>query len=111
LSRFADEAQGILDAYDCTLTVLYHDAAVQRVEIWQPGDGPLTLRPAGGGGTSHIPVFDWIEQEGRTPTCVICLTDLYTEFPTTAPAYPVLWAVSGDNAQSPPFGVCLRLDR
>jgi predicted metal-dependent peptidase len=111
LSRFADEAQGILDAYDCTLTVLYHDAAVQRVETWQPGDGPLTLHPVGGGGTSHIPVFDWIERGGMTPACVVCLTDLYTELPVIAPAYPVLWAVSGSNEQPPPFGLSVRLDR
>jgi predicted metal-dependent peptidase len=104
LGRFAGEAQGILDAYDCQLSILYHDSEVQRVETWCPCDGPLTLRPVGGGGTDHAPVFAWIDRAGLVPACVVCLTDLYTDYPARAPAYPVLWAVVGRNATSPPFG-------
>jgi predicted metal-dependent peptidase len=105
LSRFAAEAQGILEAFDCTLTVLYHDSDVQRVQHWRSGDGPLVLEPVGGGGTSHICVFDRVVSQGDLPTCVICLTDLYTEFPDSPPPVPVLWAVAGDNNAQPPFGL------
>jgi predicted metal-dependent peptidase len=108
LSLFAAEAQAILESFDCSLTILYHDSAVQHVQRWHSGDGPLQLEPAGGGGTSHVCVFEWVEQQGEMPTCVICLTDLYTEFPPLPPALPVLWAVSGDNTSRPPFG--LRVD-
>jgi predicted metal-dependent peptidase len=110
LGRFASEAQGILDAYDCTLTILYHDADVQRVDTWQPSDGPLELHPVGGGGTSHVPVFDWIEQQGRMPACVVCLTDLYTEFPDVVPTYPVLWAVVGRTGGQVPFGTRVNVE-
>jgi predicted metal-dependent peptidase len=104
LARFAAEAQGILEAFDCTLTILYHDSDVQRVQHWRSGDGPLVLEPVGGGGTSHLCVFDRIAAQGELPTCVVCLTDLYSVFPEAPPAVPVLWAVAGSNNAQPPFG-------
>jgi predicted metal-dependent peptidase len=104
LDRFAAEAQGILDAYDVAMHVVYHDAAVQHVQTWRSTDGPLVLEPKGGGGTSHVPVFDWITEQGLEPTCVVCLTDLYTEFPDRQPPAPVLWAVTGSSRIIPPFG-------
>jgi predicted metal-dependent peptidase len=109
LGRFAAEANAVLSAYDCTVTVLYHDTEVEKVQTWCSADGPLVLEPVGGGGTSHACVFDWLIQTGTSPACVICLTDLETEFPPAAPAVPVLWAVPGHAPGDPPFGrvVCL----
>jgi predicted metal-dependent peptidase len=105
LARFAAEAQGILEAFDCSLTILYHDTAVQAVRHWRSGEGPLTLEPAGGGGTSHVCVFDWVSARAEQPACVVCLTDLHTELPQVAPPAPVLWAVVGRNTNDPPFGL------
>jgi hypothetical protein len=36
---------------------------------------------------------------------VVCLTDLFTDFPDMPPSVPVLWAVVGDNDARPPFGL------
>jgi predicted metal-dependent peptidase len=108
LARFAAEAQAILESFDCTLTVLYHDVEVQQVQHWNSSDGPLKLEPVGGGGTSHVCVFEWVATHADSPACVVCLTDLYTEFPDPAPLAPVLWAVVGTNPSPPPFG--LRVD-
>lgn len=104
LDRFAAEVQGIVDAYDVHLTVLYHDIRVTEVEEWSPADSPIRLRPIGGGGTSHRRVFKWLEEHGLDPSCMICLTDLQTTFPSDSPTYPVLWAVVGDCLTEPPFG-------
>jgi predicted metal-dependent peptidase len=104
LGAFAAEANAVLAAYDCAVTVLYHDTDVQKVQHWHSADGPLILDPVGGGGTSHACVFDWIDRAGLAPACVVCLTDLETEFPATAPAAPVLWAVAGPVGAHPPFG-------
>jgi predicted metal-dependent peptidase len=104
LGMFAAEANAVLSAYDCTVTVLYHDTEVQKVQTWQSADGPLVLAPVGGGGTSHACVFDWLICSGFSPSCVICLTDLQTEFPANWPDVPVLWAVSGQPPGDPPFG-------
>jgi predicted metal-dependent peptidase len=108
LARFAAETQAILESFDCSLTVLYHDTEVQNVQRWRSGDGPLVLEPVGGGGTSHVCVFHWLAQQPDEPTCVICLTDLDTEFPDAEPAVPVLWAVVVGNTDPVPFG--LRVD-
>jgi predicted metal-dependent peptidase len=104
LGVFASEANAVLSAYDCSVTVLYHDSQVQKVQGWQSSDGPLVLDPVGGGGTSHVCVFDWLEQSGLVAACVICLTDLETEFPTVPPGLPVLWAVVGGRVHQAPFG-------
>jgi predicted metal-dependent peptidase len=104
LGLFAAEIDALLGAIDCTATVVYHDIRVQKVETWTPADGPLVLAPTGGGGTDHACVFEWLDSSDRTPSCVVCLTDLETQFPTRPPAVPVLWAKVGDAAVDPPFG-------
>jgi predicted metal-dependent peptidase len=109
LGRFASEVHAALDAYDCTASVLYHDTEVQKVQHWRSGDGPLALDPVGGGGTSHRCVFAWVEAAIDPVACVICLTDLATEFPEAPPPVPVLWAVVGEPSSPAPFGLCVRL--
>lgn len=99
LLRFASEIQGILDIFACELTILYHDVKVHDVVTWKSSDGPLVLTPQGGGGTSHGPAFDWVDQHMPDVACVIALTDLDTEFPHE-PDYPVLWCSVG-NATAP----------
>ena len=104
LAVFAAEVAGVLAAFVCTATILFHDTEVRHVQTWESSDGDLTLEPVGGGGTSHVCVFDWLDRNGVSPACVVCLTDLDTDFPTAAPAVPVLWAVVGTNCAAPPFG-------
>ncbi len=110
LDRFASEAEGILQAYDCVLTILYHDCSIQHVQIWRSTDGPLTLEPKGGGGTDHHPVFDWIAGQGVDPACLVCLTDLESLFPQEPPAYPVLWATVGPGRAKAPFGAQVEIE-
>jgi predicted metal-dependent peptidase len=102
LEAFATEVNGVLSAYACTVTVLYHDSDVQGAVEFSSADRPVTLEPVGGGGTSHVCVFDWLKRDGRQPACLIALTDLETEFPPD-PGVPVLWAVTGP-ATAAPFG-------
>jgi len=109
LATFAGEIQGILEAFDCDVVILYHDTIVQREQRWRSSDGPLMLDPLGGGGTSHECVFDWLDRSEVLPSCVVCLTDLETQFPSPSPDVPVLWAVIGDTNILPPFGQCVRI--
>ena len=108
--KFASEVESILGAFECSAVIVFHDAEVTKVEEWQPSDGPLKLNPVGGGGTSHICVFDWLAASGRSPACVVALTDLVSEFPSTPPDVSVLWGVVGGNHAGPPFGTVVRLD-
>lgn len=104
LSSFAGEAQGVLEAFDCRCTLIYCDARVHLVQEWSRQDGPLRLEAVGGGGTSHVPVFEWLEASGRQFTCLICLTDLYTAFPERHPEVPTLWCVYNNPEPHAPFG-------
>lgn len=108
LNAFAGEIQGILEAYsDVELTILYADAAIQHVQTWRSSDGPLRLEPKGGGGTSHDPVFQHVEEHLPDATCVICFTDAYTSLTVPEPEVPVLWAVIQNDSPRLPWGQVL----
>jgi predicted metal-dependent peptidase len=115
LDSFAAELQSIVETFICKVTILYHDIPVTHVQQWCPTDGPLKLKPHGGGGTSHVPVFDHIQrklQDDDAP-CIICFTDLYTDFPDKAPQLPVLWAVFGNDRctqRDVPFGQLVKIE-
>ncbi|MFN3883741.1 MAG: VWA-like domain-containing protein, partial [Rhodocyclaceae bacterium] len=68
----------------------------------------LPRRFEGGGGTSFVPVFEWLERAGQRPDALIYFTDADGEFPARAPDYPVLWLVKG---RAPvPFGRRIQLN-
>lgn len=102
LRLFEAEAQSILEGQRPErVYVLYFDAAVQKVEIYETGR-PISLNPVGGGGTEFGPCFEWIDERGIMPQTMVFLTDLYGSFPSSAPSYPVLWASTG--RRQAPFG-------
>lgn len=113
LARFAAELSGIVESHPGTaLTLIYHDHDVQHVQHWGPQDGPLypsSLEAKGGGGTSHVPAFNYINEHLDRPTCVICFTDLMSLFPP-APAYPVLWVAVNAGGAKGPFGTTVEVD-
>lgn len=109
LSRFTAEVRGILESYSCKLHILYHDHMVQSYQVVEQDDEP-NLTPVGGGGTSHKPVFKYIEDHDINPTCLICFTDMYSEFPSADPSYPVLWCCVGNQSATAPFGALLHVE-
>jgi predicted metal-dependent peptidase len=102
LGLFEAEIRSILDGQQPRLVhVLYFDAAVQKVEMYQPGQ-PVSLSPVGGGGTDFRPCFDWLAQQAIVPQTLVFLTDLCGKFPDEAPSYPVVWAST--ETRRAPFG-------
>lgn len=93
LSIFAAEASAVLGAYDTTVRVIYCDAKVQNKEeeTFTRADLPLEFKLLGGGGTKFAPVFEYIEEKGFTPNCLIYFTDLCGSFSEQEPDYPVMW--------------------
>ena len=63
---------------------------------------------AGGGGTSFLPVFDWIAGRGLRPDLLVYFTDAEGEFPRRAPDYPVIWLVKGSGKV--PWGERIQLN-
>ncbi len=108
LAAFTAEVSAVIEECKPEVThVVYCDAEIAEngTQEFLPGD-PLVYRPTGGGGTSFVPVFDWIEEQGIDPACVIYLTDCMGIYPKEEPGYPVLWASSTKEPghYAPPFG-------
>lgn len=103
IDQFGAELTAILEEYDTTCTVIYADSKVAGVEEFTRLDLPLALHPAGGGGTSFKESFQYVEDKGIDPSCLIYLTDgdCFGDWPDD-PGYPVLWV--GTKEFSPPFG-------
>lgn len=113
LQRFASEINGAFgDGTIDKITVIYADAAVQRVDVFERGD-VIAMTPEGGGGTRFSPAFDWINRNAGDVSAIIYFTDLECRDFGPAPAAPTLWAVYGDSrrysdlTERVPFGECL----
>ena len=109
LALFMSELRRVLESYDTTLTVFYHDTKVQKVEVLSRFSEDHELVPVGGGGTDFRPVPEAVKNEGIEPACLLWFTDLEcTRFPDD-PGYPVLWLSTGRQDSKPPFGEVVQL--
>jgi len=107
LDQFAGEISAIADeAKPESIYVVYCDAAVQSSQEFASGE-PLHLEPKGGGGTDFKPVFEWVEENGVLPHCLIYLTDLCCHSFPDVPEYPVLWVT--DSRKAAPFGETVQI--
>ncbi len=112
LTSLSSECFGVLELYkdDVSLTTLYVDTEVAGVQELRSGTVP---RPAGGGGTSFRPGFEWIEKQDRIPAGAIYFTDgNCADFPDE-PEFPVLWLLKHDNLwfrERVPFGEVLVME-
>ena len=95
------------------LYVAYCDASLQGTMELDPNDSPK-WKPKGGGGTDFRPVFDWVEEQGIEPACLIFMNDCMGSFPEGAPPYPVLWLSTIEpeklGSYMPHFGETIFLD-
>lgn len=111
LATFGSECSSILSEFITKITIMYCDTKIQATEEISSFDLPLKLKAPGGGGTDFRPVFDWIEEQGISPTCLIYLTDLDGKFPTSHPDYPVIWVFTESMLRgNPPFGTSIKIN-
>lgn len=96
LNSYMAELSGIIeDVRPKRLTVIWCDAAIHRIdEMEEPSDlaNCKSQGVGGGGGTSCMPVFEWIAEGQEVPDMFIGLTDGYVDFPPVQPVFPVIWA-------------------
>jgi predicted metal-dependent peptidase len=104
LRQFAPEMAKLHTLSEETL-ILTCDAQIHQViPTAKVPEFLATLNFTGGGGTSHIPVFDWLREHRHTPDLLVALTDLHSEFPDQKPPYPVLWCAPPEHGTPPPWG-------
>ena len=108
LTQFLAELTQVLETYPTTAAVLYCDTRINRIEGYTSQDLPIEPKITRGGGTDFRPMFEYVENEGLTPDCLIYFTDLEGPFPDVEPDYPVLW-VSVNKHKAAPWGHTLYL--
>lgn len=99
--------------------IVKHIAAMRReLEVdlfWADAAliGPVPLedadKPQGGGGTSFVPFFDYVNANIKKYDRAVYLTDLYGDFPRIPPKIDVVWAISPGGGTGPPFGKEVRI--
>ena len=102
---FASEFQTLYDLIDEVILIMA-DADIQ--DVIETKDILSALKDhgfKGGGGTSHVPVFNYLKDNGVFPDVMICFTDGYTEFPDQQPPFPTIWCMPEGTDVKVPFGM------
>jgi predicted metal-dependent peptidase len=108
ITAFEAECQGIVgELLPANVHVVFCSAHVHKVDTFARHE-EFALRPSGSGGTAFKPVFDYVEEKGIRPVCLVYLTDL--EGPTNfdPPDYPVLWCCTTEHIG--PWGDTVRIE-
>lgn len=104
---FFSELKAIQECYKADINVLECDAEVHRhfkLNKYKKHDG----KPKGGGGTSFVPVFEYLKNKRiRTDVLIFC-TDGFGDFPTAKYPFKTIW-LSTSDWNKPPFGRCIRI--
>ena len=96
---FAGHANRILETCNPErVVVIYCDAAVNRVDEFEPDDLPIKFDACGGGGTSFKPVFDYIDDNDIEPEVVVYLTDGYGDQNLFTTTHETVWLTTHSEA-------------
>ena len=115
LTEFSSELLGIINSFEnINLTIIYNDTEVygpHRLQNPTPSD-IIKLKPKGGGGTNHIPVFEWVNKNNENASLLICFTDGYTSYPNNS-SIDTIWVLAGHHCDKDtiPFGRVIELPR
>ena len=108
------EVKGAIDQFGGKLTgwLGFFDAAIIEPVPFESEEEFRIIKPAGGGGTDFLIIFEYVEQymKDNPPVCIIILTDGYAPFPdeTSAMGIPVLWLLNNESV-NPPWGKTARI--
>ncbi|MEA3522892.1 MAG: VWA-like domain-containing protein, partial [Campylobacterota bacterium] len=107
LASFIDELEALLLSFnDVYIELLICDDRIRTHQSIQSGE-PIKYQLIGAGGTSFIPVFEYIENADFTCNLLLYFTDLEGNFPLKTPEYETFWVTS--VAKEVPFGSCIEM--
>jgi predicted metal-dependent peptidase len=108
LDAFSAEISAIVaETMPANVHLVYCDSRVAGTQSFARHE-EVDMKPVGGGGTEFKPVFDWVEEHGIQPVCLVYLTDLYGDATFAPPPYPTLWCCT--NEQVAPFGDTVHIE-
>ena len=111
LAQFAGEIDALKGQIRARVTLHACDERLDRRGPWIYRAWERLVLPeqvGGGGGTSFVPVFDWIAATHAQPDLMLYFTDAEGTFPANAPDYPVIWLVKGKGRV--PWGERIQLN-
>jgi predicted metal-dependent peptidase len=111
MEEFIAEIDALKGQVRARITLLFCDAklcdgAPWIFEPWEEVKRPVEVK--GGGGTSFLPVFDWVERLGIRPDLLVYFTDAQGPFPPDEPHFPVIWLIKGKSKV--PWGQRIQLN-
>jgi len=110
LQIFIEKTAGLCKRRQAELTIIVCDAEIHSITKVTRKHQLQALDLRGGGGTSSLPVFEYLKD--KHVGMLVYLTDLYIDFPTDKPNFPVIWAVINRGEEEKlevPFGEVFRL--
>lgn len=110
-TKFMSELYGIQKNYPSDITIIQCDADVQVVDKLKKGQTYKT-NMKGRGGTSFVPVFEYIQEKRLNPDVLVYLTDGYGDFPKQ-PRYSTIWCITpeGVDKSTIPFGRYVQIQK
>jgi predicted metal-dependent peptidase len=111
-AEFLAECVQILELLpNVRMTLVAHDSRVTDVIDLTAQSDISSLVLHGGGGTNHVPVFEWIRENRPDARVVVACTDGDTRFPDEdAVRAEVIWVSTKEQEEHYPFGRVVMLE-
>jgi predicted metal-dependent peptidase len=116
-AEFLSEIHAMCKQFECLkATVLMYDAEVSEVLEIDENFDPYSVHGRGYGGTSSIPVYNWIEKEkDNNIKVLVYFTDGYIDIPSKEYPFPTLWIITAagrkDEVEKMPNGVVVQVPK
>lgn len=115
LQDFLSEINGIAKSFNnLTMKLIVCDWQIQDIYTIGNGDSDeiSKLRIKGGGGTSHKPVYDYVNQHLPNTKLLVNFTDGYTDLDELDDSINTLWVLckNGIDENKIPFGEVIKLN-
>lgn len=115
LKKFLSEVVALVKEFNqIELCLIECDAEISNVRNFSNNiqvDDLLQSGLNGGGGTSFIPVFQYVTDHQLQPDCLVFFTDGEGQAPEQSPDYPVLWVLPSKYSKPSSWGSELKIKK